>query len=210
MTDIGDTIQAKSDQLNADDLIGGPLLITITGVQVKDNPKDEQPVFVHYQGGQGRPWKPSKGMRSLLVACWGKHSADYVGRQLLLFRNPEVQWGGKPVGGIQIAEASHIDRDVRAFLQVRKGTKAEFIVKQLRQQTQAQAQRSLPPPAEDETTADDVRGWIADCHTVAELERLWRNKAVAPFREQLQAEMEERKAILSSAPKTQGDGFDAP
>jgi hypothetical protein len=33
MLDLSDTIAPKSDQLNADDLIGGPRTITITGIK---------------------------------------------------------------------------------------------------------------------------------------------------------------------------------
>ena len=63
--DIGDTIQAKSDQLNADDLLGGPQVFTVAGVDVVGG---EQPVHVHLVEAPGRPWKPSKGMRKALIA----------------------------------------------------------------------------------------------------------------------------------------------
>jgi hypothetical protein len=199
MTDIGDTIQAKSDQLNADDLLGGPIVITITRVVVGKK-GDDQPVHVHYEGGEGRPWKPSKGMRRALVACWGNQSADYVGRSLRLFRNPEVKWGGEPVGGIQIAAASHIDAPVELCLQVKKGQKSKFRVDVLR------ADRV------QDATVDDARQAITGAADLPALERAWRSKAMSPFRDQLQADMEARKAALSPATTTQDDdgGFDQP
>lgn len=190
MTDIGDTIQAKSDQLNADDLLGGPIVVTITRVVV-GRKSDDQPVQIHYEGGEGRPYKPSKGMRRALVACWGGQSADYVGRSLRLFRNPHVKWAGEPVGGIQIAAASHIDKPVEIYLQVKKGQKSMFRVDVLQDQ-----QRPEP-------TVEDARVAIADARDMAALERVWRSKWMGPFREQLQPEMEERKDALTT-PHTGG------
>ena len=107
--DIADTIQAKSDQLNADDLLGGPQVFTVAGVDVVGG---EQPVHVHLVEAPGRPWKPSKGMRKALIAIWGPRSADYAGRSIGLYRNPDVLWAGKPAGGIQVGAASHIDKPV--------------------------------------------------------------------------------------------------
>jgi hypothetical protein len=62
------TIIPKSDQLNADDLISGPRTIKITAVE---SGSAEQPVSIQYHGGTGRPYKPSKSMRRVLVAMWG-------------------------------------------------------------------------------------------------------------------------------------------
>ena len=53
--DITPFIQAKSDQLNADDLIGGPITARITNVRVTGG--DQQPVTVELDGGH-KPWKP--------------------------------------------------------------------------------------------------------------------------------------------------------
>ena len=70
MTDIGDTIAPKSNQMNADDLVAGPLTLTITEVRVHDT--GDQPVHVFFaEWPTGRPWKPSLGMRRWLMftAC---------------------------------------------------------------------------------------------------------------------------------------------
>jgi len=40
------TIKAKSDQINSDDLISGPITIKITSVKI--NVKDQQSGIVHY------------------------------------------------------------------------------------------------------------------------------------------------------------------
>jgi hypothetical protein len=104
--DLTPTLAPKSNQLNSDDLIAGPRTITITSV-VAGNA--EQPVAVHYDGDQGKPWYPSKGMRRVLVAAWGPDASQYIGRGVTLFRNPEVTYGGIQVGGIQISHLSGLD-----------------------------------------------------------------------------------------------------
>ena len=62
---IQKTIEAKSDQLNADDLIGKSRTIKITDVKVLDS--DVQPVLISFEGDNGKPYKPSKGMIRVLA-----------------------------------------------------------------------------------------------------------------------------------------------
>jgi len=119
MLDMSETTKAKSDQLNAADLIGAPMTITIAKVTKHDD--DKQPIFVHYEGGEGRPWKPCLGMRRGLVAIWGVDGEKYTGRKLTLFCNPKVVYAGKEEGGIQISHASHIDKPVRFKLVLTRG-----------------------------------------------------------------------------------------
>ena len=54
--DMSKFIAARSDQLNADDLLGGPRTITVT--QVRGTDAADQPVAVHYEGDQGKTFKP--------------------------------------------------------------------------------------------------------------------------------------------------------
>src|SRR3990167_5307316 len=51
MDDMASTIIPKSDQLNSDDLITGPITITITGVDIRSG--QEQPISIHYEGDGG-------------------------------------------------------------------------------------------------------------------------------------------------------------
>ena len=113
--DISDTIVARSDQLNAEDLVGGPITVTITGVK---RTSDEQPVSVEISGGH-KPWKPCKSMRRLLIMAWpdgakkegGETKYDptcWVGRSVTLIRDPSVKWAGELVGGIRVSALSHI------------------------------------------------------------------------------------------------------
>lgn len=127
MNDLSATIVPKSDQLNADDLIAGPITITVSRVEVK--PGDEQPASIHYEGG--RPYKPCKSMRRVLVQAWGPDAAVYAGRSMTLYRDPSVKWGGEEVGGIRIGAMSHIERDFSMALTATRGTRKPHRVKRL-------------------------------------------------------------------------------
>lgn len=105
MTDISFAMEAKSDQLNAVDIMGADRTIKITRVDVR---KGDQPVSVFFEGDHGRPWKPSKGMIRVLGAAWGTDSAVWAGRRAGLYFEPSVIYAGKPVGGIRIRSLSNI------------------------------------------------------------------------------------------------------
>ena len=126
--DMAPTIVPKSDQLNADDLIGHAITATIISV-TKGNA--EQPVHVNLEGFDGRPYKPSKSMRRVLVAAWGTDASKYAGRRLTLFRNPEITFGKDKVGGIQISHLSHIDKPITLALTVSRGKRGPFTVQPL-------------------------------------------------------------------------------
>ena len=118
MLDMSETTKAKSDQLNSVDLVA-PMTILITNItKVND---DQQPIAIDYEGGEGRPYKPSKGMRRGLVALWGLDGEKYIGRSMTLFCNPTVTWAGKEEGGIQISHASNIDKPVKFKLALARG-----------------------------------------------------------------------------------------
>lgn len=119
--DLSSTIVAKSDQLNADDLIE-PITITITRVD-KVSSKD-QPVNIHSQGRQ--PFKPCLTMRRMLIAAWGKYKDDWVGQSMTVYCDPEVLWAGKAHGGIRISHVTGIDKPISKMLAVTRGRKAIF------------------------------------------------------------------------------------
>lgn len=141
MNDMSMVILAKSDQLSADDLLAGPLTITITNVAVR--PGTEQPVTIEYDGGVGRPWKPCKSMSRVLVAAWGADAKAYAGRSVTLYRDPGVKWGGMEVGGIRISHMSHIEREMVMPLTATKGVKKAHKVKPIQVGSQ-QAEPKLP------------------------------------------------------------------
>lgn len=129
VSDLRDTIVPKSDQLNAEQLLGGPITITVT--DVRRGGGEEQPVIIHYAGEGGRPYKPCKSMRKILVFAWGSDGAAWVGRSMTLYNRPDVKFGGEEVGGIRISHLSHIDRDIAVALTATRGRKEQTRIKRL-------------------------------------------------------------------------------
>lgn len=126
ITDLRPTIVPKSDQLNAEQLLGGSMTLTVTGVQVSSSP--EQPVVVHYEGDAGRPYKPCKTMRKLLVFAWGPDGSQWAGRSMTVYNDPSVKFGGDEVGGIRISHLSHIPKAIEVSLTSTRGKKALYRV----------------------------------------------------------------------------------
>lgn len=127
-SNLRDTIIPKSDQLNAEQLLSEPMTITITDVRRGNG---EQPVSIHYENDEGRPFKPCKTMRKVLIFAWGDDGRQWVGKSMTLFCDPEVKFGGVKVGGIRISHLSDIERDLGLSLNTTKGKKGEFVIKVL-------------------------------------------------------------------------------
>lgn len=134
MTELNlrDTITPKSDQLNADDLIGISRTITVTAVR---RAAAEQPVAINFEGDNGKPYLPCKSMRRVLIQAWGDNGAAWVGRSMTLYRDDDVKFGGVRVGGIRISHLSHIEKDLNLSLTVSKAKRAPYAVAVLRAPT---------------------------------------------------------------------------
>lgn len=150
--DISRTIEPKSDQQNFDDYVAGTKVVTVSGVSAGTS---EQPVNIELTEFPGRPYKPSKSMRRVLVAAWGKDASAYVGRQMELFGNPEIRFGKDRVGGIEISRLSHLDKPLTVSLTVTRGKRRAFTVQPL---------PDLPPAitvqdVEQCTDVDLLRSW---------------------------------------------------
>lgn len=147
--DISHTIVSKSDQLNADQLLGGPITITVSAIRIAEG---DQPVVIQYHNDNGRPYKPCLSMRKILAFAWGTDASQWVGRSITLYNDPEVMFGGKKVGGIRISHLSHIKGDITASITVARGKKREMTIKKLQQQ-QPQA---------------DISGYVAQLESAAQ------------------------------------------
>ena len=148
MNDMKSTIIPKSDQINADDLLSGPITIKITEVTIR--PGTEQPVSIHYEGDNGKPYKACKSMCRVMVSAWGADASKYVGRSLTLFCDPKVKWGGMEVGGIRISHMSDIDSSMTMALTVTRANKKPFTVKPIQASgapNPAAAASTQPPEA---------------------------------------------------------------
>lgn len=160
--DIAPAAQPRSDQVNADDLISGPVTVTITEVRKGSS---EQPVeIVTAEFGPGRPYRPGKSMLRVLIAAWGRESSTFVGRRLVLYRDPEITFGKDRVGGIRISAMSHIDTRMTLSLTVTRGRRAPFTVDPL-------PDAPALPPITDDDALDFARA-ISEAKSVAELEEL--------------------------------------
>lgn len=180
MIDISKTTEPRSDQQNYDDYVGGPKVVTIS--EVKKGSSD-QPVEVHLVEFPGRPYKPSKSMRRVLVAGWGSDASAYAGRSLKLYGDPTVKFGGQEVGGIKISHMSHLPGQVRINLTVSRGKREPYIVD------------PLLAPAPD--------GWeedVAACESVEEITEFY-EMAIAGgwWSQQIAAACTARKEVLAAA-----------
>ena len=126
--DVSKAIQAKSDQLNADDLIGGAITIKVTDVDVAAG---EQPISVHYEGDGGRPWKPCKTAARCLAAIWGANANQWVGMSCTIFNDPTVTWAGAAVGGIRVSHMEGLDKPRSLQLAKTRGKKGAVVIQPL-------------------------------------------------------------------------------
>lgn len=201
MLDMSQTIAPKSDQLNADDLIGGDRTIIITKVTGCEDP--QQPVSVYYEGSN-KPYKPCKSMRRVMVQAWGKLAAQYAGRSMTLFRDPEVMFGGMKVGGIRISHMSHITSPVSMPLTASKTKRAMYTVKVL---------QVLAAQKPNRTITEAVQ-YFGDALSVTELGARWKEVSQdwalynADEQSQLTAAKDARKAALTAPPVETAPAFD--
>lgn len=100
---LSDTVKTKSDQLNADDLVGGPVDVIITGIR---RGSADQPIIIDIDGHM--PFKPCKTVRRILIKGWGDNGHAWVGRSLKLYNDPSVKWAGVAIGGLRVSHMSDI------------------------------------------------------------------------------------------------------
>lgn len=180
--DLTQSIVPKSDQLNSDDLVTGPVTVTITEVREGNA---EQPVEVHLAEFPGRPYKPSKSMRRVMVQAWGAEASTYAGRRLTLFRNPEIKFGGDKVGGIEISHMSNLPKRLTVSLMVTRGKRKPFSVDPLPDAKHGPTTPVIPDDVKASTERAKAEGKTAEY-----LAWLTENNAPAHILEYVQATKE--------------------
>lgn len=150
VSDLSRTIISKSDQLNAEDLMSGPITVTVHDVRANDGA--DQPISIIIDGGR-QPFKPCKTMRRLLIFAWGKDGRSWIGRSMTVYNDPDVKWGGVKVGGIRISHLSHIEADIVLALSETKGKRKPHHIKRLsvRQPVSDEQTKSLLSQLQDAT-----------------------------------------------------------
>lgn len=182
------TITPKSDQLNADDLIGGQSkTIKVSKVSILAG---DQPVSLNYEGDNGKPYKPCKSMRRVLVQVWGSDGNAYVGRSMTLYRDDRVKFGGAEVGGIRISHMSGITEPVTLALTATRAQRKPYTVQPLI--------TNEPPSAEDVAINEAFQVLLNEAYGATTLEgineiakKASKNKGVA------KSKIEEMKAIIT-------------
>jgi hypothetical protein len=192
MTDMMPTIIPKSDQLNADDLLGRPITIKIT--KVAANPTSaEQPIAVSFEGDGGKPYMPCKSMRRVMVNVWGPNGNEYVGRSLTLFRDDKVMFGGLAVGGIRISHMSDITAPVTMALTATRANRKPFTVQPMPKEAPPKARgltvSELTARFKHNTTRAGHLAIVDDPDVIKALDWLQKNRPAA--HEALDAEIRE-------------------
>lgn len=196
MNDMRAVIVPKSDQINADDLIAGPLTIKVTKVTISPG---EQPVSIFFDGDGGKPFRPCKSMSRVLVSVWGPDANAYAGRSMTLYRDPGVTWGAMAVGGIRISHMSHLATVTNLALTETKGRKKPFTVRPLAEEPPRKGIRQWLDELEAELTAPD-----ADVDQILAREDV--QKADSGFRHEALERLRAMLKVARERPKTIDEG----
>lgn len=120
MIDLTPHTQAESDTIVAADLATGPKTILITNVIVIS--KDKKGIEIHYEGMDGKPYRPCKSMLRVLCELWEtKNGEDFIGRGITLYREPNCLFKGEVTPGIRICAMSHIPKAVTVLVPEKRG-----------------------------------------------------------------------------------------
>lgn len=184
--DMTSVIQPKSDQVNADDLIGGPMTVTIDSVNIQNT--TEQPISIKLVGMQ-KVYRPCKSMARVMVQVWGSDASKYAGRSMTLYRDPKVKWAGIEVGGIRISHMSHIDNAMSLMLTTTRSQRAPFKVQPL---TAPEPKPQSPANAE-ELAREAARGGKDAFNT------WWNSDTGKLCRDVVKPIMDELKQIVATA-----------
>jgi len=185
---IRKAIEPKSDQLNGDDLVNTTKDIVVASVK---RGNAEQPVVIHYEGEEGRPYKPCKSMCRVLAWAWGEDARQWSGMRMRLYQDPEVKFGGVKVGGIRISHLSDIDRDTDFSLTVTRGKKASYVVKPM---PKAEPDKQEEPPAKRK--ASELAAAIGRCENIAQVDALQEAQTKGGHMDAIKAASEKAHAYL--------------
>jgi hypothetical protein len=126
--DLRASVVPKSDQLNYEDVQSTVITAVVTAVT---SGSKEQPVNVHLAGYDGRPYKPSKTMRRLIIAGWGDRADDWIGKTICIKGDPSIRFGGVAIGGIRVVALSDIDSPFSLMLATSRGKRSEYRIDKL-------------------------------------------------------------------------------
>ena len=155
MVDVTKALEPRSDQLNADDALAGPITIHVTGAGIS---AEGQLVITTSEYPQ-RPWHVSKGMGRFIAAIWGAESELWVGQTLTLYRDPDVKYAGQAVGGLRIEAMTGLHKPFTGPLRITRGKSVPFTI------------QPLTSPASTASQLTDAE--ISACTDVEALRAMW-------------------------------------
>lgn len=206
MSMIKQFIEAKSDQWNATDFVGGPRTFTIENVKVSMG--QDQPVSIKLQG-EVKVWRCCKTTARLMVAAWGEDEAAWSGKSATLFCEPTVRFGAQETGGIRISHMSHLDKPLKLALPVSRGKLTVFTVQPLKD-----APKRAPETQTDAMSEADAIAAINATTTLAELQTaftdLFRNHRATADLPSVKQAKDARKAALAPAPDAPAEDDEIP
>lgn len=171
MNDMSSTIVAKSDQINAADLIGSSRTVTIREVRIKAG--DDQPVTILIEGDD-KGFRPCKGVRRLLVRVWGPDANKYIGQSMTLFCDPKVTWAGKEEGGIRVSHMTGLREKIVEYMRTSRAATKPYEILPLKVEEQSDPARKW---------ADGFVAKVGKAVNVGELDILQDHKNLAGLRE---------------------------
>ena len=118
------SITVNSQQINADDLLTGPITVTIEGVS---RGTKEQPIIVELVGNE-KKFMPCKTCRRILIAMYSDDPKAWVGQRLQLFCDPTVMFGGVAIGGVRISHMSGLNEPRTFMLNKSRGKKSAITI----------------------------------------------------------------------------------
>ena len=149
-----EAIAPKSDQINAEDLVGRTITVTVREVTIRAG--QEQPISVALEE-TNKVFRPCKTTARLMVGGWGPDPSKYAGKKMTLYRDPSVKWGGVATGGIRISHMSHLDAPLVMALAENKKNRKVHTVQPLQAEKQPEAPQKGRQTAE-EWAAEHIAG----------------------------------------------------
>lgn len=151
MIDVTKAIEPKSDQQNADSLLSGPRTIRIRDIAY--NPTAEsQPLWIYFDGDDGKPWKPCRTAARCLVSIWGQDAKKWLGLHCTIYCDPEVSYGGVKTGGIRVSHMEGLTSPRTLMLTKTRGKKGATVIKPL--VIDKQTDQPTPEPSLNTATLD--------------------------------------------------------
>jgi len=97
-----------------------------------------------------RGWIYCKTSGHSMAAMWGKDDANWIGKRVTLYADPDIMFGADQVGGIRVAGSPDIDKEIKIRIKFKKKRALEVVL------TPTAAPATLPKPTEPTPSAPPI------------------------------------------------------